>query len=167
MKRKILLGAVIIFLVLGNSRIYACTPCAETFDFEATAKHADLIIIGEKISEGPWTGPKGSQAGPEWTDVKILDVLKGENSKGKIRVNSWDGMCDYGIVIGEGKYIIFLAEREVDDEDYQYDTVHYSCSVKTYPVEDNVVLFGSGEEKKEEITVEKFIRLLDDVLKKE
>lgn len=166
--KKTILGIAFILIIFTNSEVNACEPCSiEKFDFETTVKHADLIIMGEKISEELSTEPKSLPSEPAWIKVKVLDVLKGKESEREIKVHSWSGMCGYGIVVGEGKYIMFLSERKHDSEDFQYGAVNYGCSVKTYPVEENMVVFGTEEQKKEKITLEQFVQLLNKALNKE
>jgi len=108
--RNTMLIAVAIMLIF-SSEIYACEPCGNSLDFNETVRRSDLVIIGEKFSDGPWTGLRDSQAGPDWIEVKVHDVLKGESNEDAITINSWNGMCSYGILIGDGKHIIFLKRR--------------------------------------------------------
>ena len=80
----------------------------EGWNLAQTAEAADLIVIGQRASEGSPTGgaPVG---GPGWIWVQVLEVLKGKVDGNHIQVNSWDGMCAYGIVVGGETYVMFLA----------------------------------------------------------
>lgn len=122
---------------------FACEPCSKIFNLNETAQAADTIIVGRKIGEGPTTIRAEYPGGPDWIEVKVLRTLKGEVS-GIIRVNSWDAICTYGIIVDDDKeYIMFLEKRipgpgEVFNDDYR--TVEDGCAVKILPVEDNAVI---------------------------
>ena len=131
-----------IFLVLICDvlavEVEACQPCATTLTLAETSKQSDLIIIGQKIKEGPSSDFLGAIRGPDWIDIKVIRVLKGKESQEVIRVNSWDGMCSFGIAVNDKTYLIFLQKRiPPATEDYQYDAVNQGCSVKVYQIEDN------------------------------
>jgi len=121
MKRNSVFCNAVLLLIVMTARVYACEPCAVALDFEQTVRQADLIIVGQKVLDGPRTDFGEGYGGPDWIDIEILEILKGEESKKRIKVNGWDAMCSYGIVIDKGEYIIFLKRRDVPDEDYQYD----------------------------------------------
>jgi hypothetical protein len=113
----------------------ACEPCYRILTLEETAAAADLVIIGKLAKEGPITDnfPHG---GPDWIEIQVLEVLKGEPSAKKIRANSWDGMCAYGILLPDkGKYLIFLAAG-----DEYYKAVEIGCAAKQYPIVDGMVV---------------------------
>jgi hypothetical protein len=110
--------------LLGAAAVRACEPCAELLDLDETAQQADLVVIGEQVNSGPSTG-----SGPDWIVVRVDEVLKGDPPGERIRVNGWDGMCPYGIVVEPGIYVMFLA-----DEGEMYAAVNYGCAVKTLPV---------------------------------
>ena len=132
---------VILFFSLGwmNSDAHACEPCAQYLSFEETVSAADLIIIGQKAGEGPLSD--AVPGGPEWIAVKVIKVLKGEPSAAVIKVNSWDAMCGYGIVVADNPYVMLLQKRNVAHEDYEYDAVRYGCGVKTYRVDGDRIYF--------------------------
>ena len=161
MKETILIIAAIL-LTFISSEIHACEPCAKILNFEETIQRADLIIVGKKISEGPLAGPENFQVGPDWIEFKIMDVLKGESRKKIIKINSWNGMCPFGIQIDSGNHMLFLTSLENAVDAVQYDTVNFGCSVKTYPIEGEIVVFGD-----EKISMEKFTEILNEALKKE
>lgn len=143
--KKFIIFAYFMFFVM-TAVSYACEPCYPIFNFEETVKEADLIIIGREISEGPITIPgERQQAGPDWIEVKVLQVLKGESQEEKITVNSWDGMCPVGIFIAQKDkdkdYVFFLQKRSIPDEPYQFDAVHFGCAVQTYPLEGELINF--------------------------
>lgn len=114
--KRLSLIAVTIGIFSFIPLIYACEPCEEELGFEETAKKADLIIIGQKVSESPDTNPSGGgPSGPDCIELKAFKVLKGNNDENKIRVNSWDAMCDYGIVVDDKTYVMFLVHYEDRD----------------------------------------------------
>lgn len=143
MRNTIILGIAILFMLYGiSSQSYACQPCAKILSFEESVKEADLIIIGQKISKGPRSDFGDGYGGPEWIEVEIKQVLRGKMSAARIKVNSWDAMCPYGIIAENDKdYVMLLKQREVTHEDYQFDAVNYGCGVKTYVLDGDHINF--------------------------
>jgi hypothetical protein len=121
---RLAVAAAVLASLLGAAAARACEPCAELLDLNETTQRADLIVIGEQVDSGPSTG-----SGPDWIVVRIDEVLKGDAPGERIRVNGWDGMCPYGIVVEPGTYVMFLA-----DEGEMYAAINYGCAVKTLPV---------------------------------
>jgi hypothetical protein len=160
--KKIMLMVVATLLVLISPDIDACEPCFKTLSLEETIQQADLIIVGEKTANGPSVGMDHYPDASDWIEIRIFDILKGQEEEEYIRVNSWNGMCGYGIVIAEGKYVIFLEQRKDDREVYQYDAVNNGCSIKIYPMEGEIVVLED-----ERISVEEFVGKLKKVLTKE
>ncbi len=117
---------------------YGCEPCVKALNFFETSAKADLIIIGEKYKEGR-VNVLGQ---PEDIEVKVLKVLKGKVGSSVLKVNSWDGMCPYGIVIDDKHYVIFLEKRQVPGENFEYDAVDRGCSIKTLLIEHDTVNFN-------------------------
>ena len=139
-------SSIILFIILSsNYYVDACEPCVKQLNFEETVKDSDLIILGQKVADGPSTAAEGHcdpyTCGPDWIEVKIINVLNGPEIAGRLKVNSWDGMCNYGIVVDSQEYIMFLKRRSVEHEDYRYDAVNYGCSIHTYLVQNNTVDF--------------------------
>lgn len=131
MKKGLFLAAAIFlgFLMVTTSA-RACEPCVEFLNLEDTTAAADLIVVGRLVREGPSTG-----TGPDWIEIEILEVWKGEAPQSVIRLNSWDGMCAYGIILlNRDSYLIFLeAKGEV------YDAVNYGCAVRSMPIRDGQI----------------------------
>ena len=132
--------ALIFFLAAPSTQ--ACEPCAKDLTFEETVKQADLIIIGEKIAEGPGTDTDQSPGGPDWITVKIIQTLKGNSDKNEINVNSWESMCDYGIVVDDKPYVMLLSKKTSPHEQYEYDAVNNGCSVKKYLFENGSIIMN-------------------------
>lgn len=143
----ILIGFIVISLL--SVPVLACEPCPENkiLNFEQTAQKADLIIIGQKVSDGPSTKSYGSNfsGGPEWIKVKVLEIIKGDTKDQKIQIKSWYGMCAYGIIINDNKpHVIFLQKCNK-----QYCAVNSGCAIRTFPVEGNIISFQETELSKD------------------
>jgi len=150
--QKIVIASFVVSLLLA-SQAYSCEPCMEIFDLQKTSQKADLIIIGQKTGEGPRSDFGEGYGGPDWITVKIIKGIKGAVS-GEIKVNSWDAMCEYGIAVDDKTYVMFL-KKESRHDDHDYDAVNYGCSIKTYPFENNMVIFDGKK-----ITLKSFIKKL-------
>ncbi|MBI4441227.1 hypothetical protein HY639_03600 [Candidatus Woesearchaeota archaeon] len=122
----------------------ACEPCVSKLDLTETARQADVIIIGKRVGAAPYAEGKGP-GGPEWVDIAVSQTIKGQSGQDILRVNSWDGMCPYGIVIGNNSYVLFLQKRQNADG-FQYDAVNSGCAEKAFVVENGVVDI-QGEKK--------------------
>lgn len=147
--KKTFIIAGIIFSFFFTATVYACQPCPSTLNFEETVEKSDLIIIGQRTDFSP--NEQDSFEVPDSINVKIIEILKGETSQNQISVNSWDGMCGYGIVIDDKKYVMLLQER-----DNIYDTIDFGCSVKTFSVENGLVDFNGDK-----ISIDEFTDKLD------
>ena len=139
MKIKLCLMFALLFILftLTAPAAFACEPCTKdaSMNFEATARAADLVIIAQREDFSPDELTHGV-GGPENIKVKVIRTLKGETSAAEIMVKSWSGMCPYGIVLNDNKpHVIFLKKSEE-----MYRAVDM-CSVKSYAVEDDAVLF--------------------------
>lgn len=77
--------------------------------FAQSAAKADLIIIGQKVNEGPLTFIEGEKCCPSWIEVKVKKVLLGKEEAGLLRIHSWSGMCGYGIVIANDKDYVLIS----------------------------------------------------------
>jgi hypothetical protein len=146
-RRMIIAVGLILAALLAVQIVYACEPCPEVLTFEESVAEADVIIIGERVGLGPSTGD-----GPDWITVKVYEVLKGSVPDERIQVNSWNGMCPYGIVVEDGLYVMIL-----DKFEGQYDAVHWGCGVKTFPVESEMVMMGDGP-----VSIDEFVGMLPD-----
>src|SRR5688572_29770613 len=110
---------------------HACEPCQNIATFDEAADAAQLIIVGQVVAEGPSTG-----SGPDWITVQIIDVLKGTPPDTRIRVNSWDGMCGYGILLTRGEQAVML----LTDGGDQFVTVNYGCAISQYAMSGSDVI---------------------------
>lgn len=139
MKRKLfVIPTLLLFSLMLNTGVArACEPCLKekSMQFEATARAADLIIIGQRNDFSPdeLTHDVG---GPDTIKVKVVRVLKGKASKEEITVKSWSGMCPYGIILNDNlQHVIFL--KKYGETYHAVDM----CSVKDYAVKDDMVEF--------------------------
>jgi len=138
---KTLLFLIAFFLFYVPSG-FCCEPCKEILGFQSTVQQADLIIVGRKIAEDT-PAREQSNSGPESITIQVLKYLKGKAPR-KIKVNSWDGMCPFGIVIDNRTYVIFLQKKGTPLfalGKVEYDAINQGCSIKTYPVESDTVYF--------------------------
>jgi hypothetical protein len=149
--KKTLFLIAIIFSI-PNPAAYGCEPCAQSLNLRQTIAQSDVIIMGQKIQDGPLN----AAGTPEWIEVSVKEVLKGTVTEDPIKVNSWNGMCPYGIVVDELPYMMFLVKRESSHEGYLYDAVNSGCAVKTFLVENNNV-----DVENQPISLENFIKLLE------
>ena len=154
MKNYFLTAWLLIILMCDNLAVLGCEPCPEEIDIKETYRRADLVIVGEKFSEGPSSNTQPS--GPEWIEVQTSKIIKGISDSNHFKINSWDGMCGYGIVIDEKTYVIFLEKKSPHKDftwdDYAYDAINSGCSVKTLLIENGEVNFNN-----EKIPLEEFI----------
>jgi hypothetical protein len=153
MKRRLFIipALVLLLLTLGLSEARACEPCTKeaSMQFEATARAAELIIIGQRDDFSPDELTHG--VGPATIKLKVVRVLKGRERMEEITVKSWSGMCPYGVIINDNlQHVIFLKKSGG-----MYVTVDM-CSVKDYTIKDGQVEFG-----KQKISVEDFKLKLD------
>ncbi len=138
-------------MVLGllsvTPHLFACEACQKILDFAGTARKSDLIAIAERVNDSEQSNNLKSTGKPDWIEIKVSRVLKGSLAKEAIRVNSWDGMCQYGLDLKEGKsYVVFLVKRTDAPCDHcEYDAVEYGCSVRAYPVENDRVYKDKAE----------------------
>jgi len=126
----------------------ACQPCLKNYSFDEAVKKADLIILGQKIKA--WSdNPKASPNQPEWVEVAVKEVFKGELSAKQVKIHSYYGMCPYGVVLPDDKSYLMLLEKEDD----HFRAVYQGCAVNKYLVEDNKVLFED-----EKISIDDFVK---------
>lgn len=138
-KRLLILSVVIFSFFFILVPAFACEPCVNVLNLEETIQKADLIIVGQKVANGTKLD-YGESEKPDWIEVEVLEVFKGSVPQTKIKINSWDNMCAYGIIINDARnYLMFLQERTSPEEDYTYDTIGFGCAEKTFLVEDNQV----------------------------
>lgn len=144
--KKLFIFAAIIFSFLVSSPAFACQPCAKTLNLEETIKKADLIIVGQKVADGPRSDFGEGYGGSDWIEVKIIETLKDSAPSAKIKVNSWDTMCPYGIIVNDSRnYLMLLQKRISSEESYQYDAVDFGCAETSYLVENNQINFNGQE----------------------
>jgi hypothetical protein len=134
-KWGILIALAILSLLIVTSPARACEPCIEILNLEQTTAAAELIVIGRLVQEGPSTG-----SGPDWLEIEILELWKGELDQTQIRVNSWDGMCAYGVILFDHEpHLIFLETRGE-----MYDTVENGCAVRSMLIEGDQIHTEGG-----------------------
>ena len=153
MQRKIKIALVSMALLIIASPTLACQPCFQQLGDQQSVEQADLVIIGSLSSSGPDSCPTDNCGGSDWIDIAVDEVIFGETLADTVRVNSWDGMCNYGITIENDKDYIILLDEEIDENtDYEYDAVNMGCAVKTFLIDDDEIIFDD-----QIITVDQFI----------
>lgn len=131
-----LLTVLVLFALPDQAK--ACEPCEAILSLEDTAAQADLVIIGRLTKEGPATDDGEGWGGPEWIEIEVVEVFKGRPSGEQVRVNSWSGMCPYGITLNDAnEHLIFLQETSGG-----YDAVNYGCAVKQLTIQEGRVIIG-------------------------
>ena len=146
MKKIFIIAGIIFSFLFAVSIVYACEPCPSTLNFEETVEKSDLIIIGQRTDFSP-NEQDSFETLPDSINVNIIEILKGNTNQNQITVNSWDGMCGYGIVVDNKEYVILLQER-----DNMYDAVDFGCSVKTFSVDNGLVDFNGDKISIDEFT---------------
>jgi hypothetical protein len=134
-KRLLLATTIVLGLMMLTNSARACEPCVEILDLEQTTAAAELIVIGSLVREGPSTG-----SGPDWLEIEVLEVWKGGLDQGRIRVNSWDGMCAYGITLLDHEPHLIFLDRRGD----MYDAVEFGCSVRSLLIEGDQIQTENG-----------------------
>jgi hypothetical protein len=135
---------------------YACEDCPDRLNFHETVQQADLIIIGHRTDYSN-KEKNFDLEGPEYITVQIIEILKGDVEKNQIQIHSWDGMCDYGIVVDDKDYVMLLKKKGDN-----YDAVAQGCAEKTLPVIDGLVLYEGKQ-----ISIDQFVdKLGDDAFRK-
>ncbi len=121
--------------------VCACEPCARSLDWVETARSADVVVLGRKFDDGP----AEADGGPDYIDLKVDDELLGTAISEVVRVNSWDGMCPYGITLtNSAPHIVFLTESNLSRTGAHYTAVSLGCGAKALPVVDDHVVLDSA-----------------------
>lgn len=158
MKKIIILIVSIIILSLFSTSTLACQPCREDLNFEQTAQKAGLIIIGQKVADGPSTKSGSSKlpGGPDWIRVKVLEIIKGDTKDQEVQIKSWYGMCAYGIIINDNKPHVIFLQKSKD----QYYAVNSGCAIRTFSVDGNIVNFKDSELSKDtqKISIDELVK---------
>jgi len=137
--KKFIFSISILALFLVSSPVFACEPCASTLNIEQTINKSDLIIVGQKITDGPRSDFGEGYDGSDWIEVKIIETLKGSAPSAKIKINSWDAMCAYGIIVNDDRNYLMLLQKKDNAGENFYDAVDYGCAEKSYLVENSQV----------------------------
>jgi len=126
--------------VVPVSAACACEPCQQVLDLDVSLAKATLVVVGRRTDYAQAEQERWSrQQGPDTIDVAVERVLKGAAPK-RITVDSWQGMCPYGIVVDGDRYVMILA-----GEPPVYQSVESGCAVKVLPVVRDLVDVGGGD----------------------
>lgn len=128
------------FSVVALSDAYACDPCKDTLNLEQTMGKADVIAFGERTTPLQPEEYK-HEGGPEWVDVKLREVLKGDAKSGSsIKVKSWSQMCQYGISSAVGETEVLFLTKTKDG----YNTVNDGCAIKSLKMDGVLIVTPDG-----------------------
>ncbi len=111
------------------------TPVGAELNLEQTIQAANLIIIGNKVREGPFLDP----AGPSWTKIKVSQILKGSVETDTIKTMSFLGMCQYGITLEDNTPSVVFLSGGWSNEEVPYSSVGSRYGKKSYPIHDNSI----------------------------
>lgn len=104
---------------LAGAKVYACEPCHFNLNLRSSLAEADLVLVvkrAEARKDAPTRGPE-----PPCDELSVEEVLKGDFKGEKVRVRSFYGMCPYGIVVGEGTYVVILKKATPSDYEVSGD----------------------------------------------
>jgi len=133
MKKTTFIAGLLLFYFTISTVVFACEPCSTTLNLRETVEKSDIIILGQRTDYSPGIEPESIK-------VNVIKVFKGDVGQSEITVNSWNGMCAYGIVVDDKKYVIFLEKKEK-----MYDAINSGCSVTTYPFENDLIDIDGDE----------------------
>ncbi len=115
----------------------ACEPCEKFMSLDDVVERADVILIGNR-QDPPWFfNDNHSGEGPPKIKVKVNRVLKGVIEKDTIIVDSWSGMCAYGITLYKEKNVLMLlkASANSNQNPKSYMAVDF-CGPKQFKIID-------------------------------
>lgn len=119
---------------------FACEPCPKYIDLQQSIDEAKLIVVGKRTT--PLQPEETRQeGGPQYIDVKVDAVLKGQ-AVTDLKAVAWFDMCSYGIVVPPDKpYIMILDKAE---EETFYRPLNNGCAASALAVEGNGVVTHDG-----------------------
>lgn len=126
----------LLFFLLDAQASVACEPCDKELSLEETADTADLVIVGQRTDySADETNPR--MGGPPTVNVQVISVLKGLDPGATVTVAAWAGMCDYGIVVDDKTYLMFLQKNEPKAGNFAplYGSVNDGCAAKAILIE--------------------------------
>lgn len=152
-------------LALAGEAASACEPCGATLDLRRSLERADVVAVVRRPALPEQ--PADTANGPACDELRVERVLKGEAGGEKLLVRSWHGMYPYGVILGEGTYVVILRRAAASDYDSVRDreecagarakgaelfaAVEHGCAVKSLRVES-----GAVEAEGVKMTIEEF-----------
>lgn len=89
----------------------ACQPCIERRSLEKSAKQASVIVWVRNEDRNS----RGSlRSGPDFVDLTVKKIIKGDPDPDYVKVRSWYGECAYGAQMQLGAEAILLLEEATD-----------------------------------------------------
>lgn len=102
-------GLVLAFFTVLSNSIFACEPCTPPSYSRAWDK-ADLVVTAARVDPSP--ALDHDMLIPEarnFTEINIKQVLKGTLGQKRVKVKTFYGMCDYGLLLPDNHdRLIFL-----------------------------------------------------------
>lgn len=155
MGKRIALSAVFVItalFIIQGTFAEGCAP-RHALGLNGTVLDSDLIILGQKTSQSqPLLGANTNAYTPEWADIKILSVLKGESKSQIIRIKT-NLPCKEGLVAppDENIYLMFFSYDKTADE-YTRVSRGYLLGEALYKIENNSFLYYNEDTYSQETT---------------
>jgi hypothetical protein len=105
--------------VITGAKVYACEPCHFNLTLRHSLAEADLVLVVKRAEAPKGAPPRGAE--PQCDELSVEEVLKGDFKGERVRVRSFYGMCPYGIVLGEGTYVVILKKATPSDYEVSGD----------------------------------------------
>jgi len=115
----------------------ACQPCQKFISFEETVSRAQLVVIGTAVKEAVH---ENEGKDDDFMVLRVDGVLKGTPVSGDIRVQSWSGMCPYGLFMENGTQAVVYLSPAGD----AWQTVGSGCAEPASEVKDGQVHTTKG-----------------------
>ncbi|MDP3881759.1 MAG: hypothetical protein Q8Q31_02680 [Nanoarchaeota archaeon] len=168
-KRLITTFCAILLFLSALSLVSGCQPLLEPptyMTLEETVNASQSIIIAEKVREGPIQEefPYGGE--PEWVEVRISSVLKGDslatNTKIKLSTSNPCGYDDsFPVPQDKTQYIIFLGTKSKtpSNEEVFYPAYPNVGISKTIPKPVRILEIKEDNIQEPNVTLTKFVDL--------
>lgn len=135
---------VLLFLVLPSAAM-ACDPCFNRISLSKSITRASLIV---QVVNRDRNSSSNMTQGPEYVNLTVEKVLKGEPDDAVIKVHSWYGECVYGVHLALNERAVLLLEESTDilsgGFDGSYKLVEDGCSEGQLEMKGNKLRVADG-----------------------
>jgi len=132
---------ILLVLFIFQSDVFA-QNCDHHLNFEGTVRMADLIIVGNKVTDPQILTESDAYIDTDLILVEVKRILKGEEKNKYIKILRNFGLPQgWGIDLGEKTYLIFLTRIDAA-KGVEYRAVEQGCSVRMYLMEGDIVVFS-------------------------